>query len=1283
MMNTRAMKTGTAHAGPVDPTAVAQLPVSKKKKEIIAAIRSNPVVIISGETGSGKTTQIPKFCLEAGLGRSGMIGCTQPRRIAAITVAARIADELGEPLGRSVGYKIRFDDRTEQTVRIKLMTDGILLAEAQKDRHMTRYSAIIVDEAHERSLNIDFTLGLLKNLVRQRKDLKLIITSATIDTEKFSAAFDSAPVIEVSGRMFPVDVRYMPVTGYDSEQEMIDSQAYVEAAADAVRHICSTSRSGDILVFMPTEQDIGDTMALIRGQDLPSAVVLPLFARLSAKEQARVFARTVGRKIIVSTNVAETSLTIPGIRYVVDTGLARIPHYSPRTRTTALPVKAISQSSANQRKGRCGRVENGICIRLYHESDFMGRPFFTSPEILRSNLADVILRMISLKLGDIQDFPFIDRPSAKSITDGFDTLLELGAIKPAAAQAGRKSKKTYTLTRRGRIMARIPVDPKLSRILLEAHEKKCVREVSVIASALSIADPRQRPQDKAQQADQKHARFKDPSSDFITLLNIWDEARAARKQHSSRNRFRQWCADHYLSFKRIREWMDIHRQITGILKEHRLFHDPAELKTGTGNLKSKEYEIGGPAYIAIHQSLLCGYLANIAHKSENNLYAAAKGRKAMIFPGSGLFNSGGRWIVAAEFVRTSQLFARTVANIDPAWIETAGRNLCVSTYSDPHWEKKRGEVMVSEQVTLFGLVIVSRRLRAYGPVNPEEAGEIFIRRALVDGETDIRFRFMAHNRALIEKIEAMEHKTREKDILATEQDIFEFYQARLPEPFYNIRTFQRFLKTRGNDECLCMTPEDLQKKQVDAQTLALFPDTLKQAETEFALSYHFNPGSPTDGITVRVPAASVDSLDVHHTERLVPGLFREKIVALIKALPKSLRRQLVPVSDTAEIIANEMPASAQPLFAQLSQFVHTRFNADIPPTAWSSAPIEDHLKMRIAIVDDSGKEIDVSRESGIIRKYSRPAESDPDSALKAAKKKWERQSVREWDFGDIAPEITIRTASGIPLTLFPGLAVEKEDLALRLFRSKTSAEDSHKKGMVRLYAISFPDDIRALEKDIRAADGLTRHAGLYGGAAVFRQSIHNRLMTHLFAKNIRTRQAFEAHAADTLPLLYRTGQAFIKTLETLCEEVAAAQSLLHNLSLRTAGHARTHALITELDSELTKIVPPNFCDLYSIDRIGVLHRYAAAIRIRAQRACDNLPRDISRAKAVQKYGRYLKQLMDSLTPESSEEKIRAVEDLYWLIQEYKISLFAQEIRTLETVSPKKLDILVSQISRML
>ena len=1321
-----------AHRKAAMPTIslIPELPITDKKDEIVKAIQSHRVVIISGETGSGKTTQIPKFCMAAGKGVRGTIGCTQPRRIAAMNVSARIAEELGESLGQSVGYKIRFDDKSAQNSIIKVMTDGILLAETQKDGWLNEYDTLIVDEAHERSLNIDFTLGILRDLTRKRRDLTLVITSATIDTEKFSKAFDDAPVIEVSGRMYPVEVRHRPLQGgHDTEP---DDQGYVEAACEAVEEIRHESRDGDILIFMPTEQDITETIEILRGRRYVGVTVLPLYARLSAGEQSKIFHRGAGRKIIVSTNVAETSLTIPGIKYVVDTGLARIPHYSPRTRTTALPVTPISRSSADQRKGRCGRVANGICIRLYDEEDYASRPLFTSPEILRSNLAEVILRMIALRLGDVASFPFIDAPSPKSVKDGFDTLLELGAInvqkggephprggapnrrgnkKTGAkralpdsrnsgkngdherSQGGKKRKKEYVLTEKGKVMARIPVDPKLSRILIEADERGCLNEAAIIASALSISDPRQRPQDKKQQADQKHALFKDPASDFISLLNIWNAYHDAQQRLKSRSKVRSYCTEHYLSFKRLREWSDIHRQIRSVLKEHGIKGEHRiQLESGSQGLKAKAFDIGGHFYSELHKALLSGYLGNIGHKKEKNLYHAAKGQKAMIFPGSGLFNSAGNWIVAAEYVETSQLFARTVATIDPGWLEELGRDLCTYTWSSPHWEKKRGEVVASEQVSLFGLIIVPERPVSYGKINPSEAGEIFIRNALVEGEVARPFPFMDHNQALIDELRELEEKTRKRDILVMDEDIFLFYQNRLDRDFYNIRTFAKYLKDKRDDAFLRMTKADLQQKSMDGVDLSGFPDAIQMGSLAFGLEYGFEPGAETDGVTLKVPVPAAASVDPQALEWLVPGLFKEKITALIKGLPKSHRVKLLPASQKAAIIAETLSdASRQgrPLFSELSRFVKERFNADIPASAWSDEGLEDHLKMRISIRDEGDHEVSASRNKTVLKSYAEGREqgNSDEASLEAAKGSYEREAVTEWDFGTLAEAITIvgGDLQPAPITyeLFPALSVEDKTCAIRLFKNRETATASHKEGVRTLFIFTFEKDFNALKKDIRGAARLKRYASFFGNADALNQGLFRSITRHLFAVNLRSKEAFDRHADTTLPKVYATGQRLISMVTDVCEATGEAEGIIKQLSIKGKTRPQLASLAEELKQSLDGLISKDFLELYAFDRIDALPRYVAALRIRGERAEIDLVRDRKKADEVAIFTHKLNQMVDTLDGDASKEKADAVERFFWMIEEYKVSLFAQELKTPVKISPKRLNTLCSEISRMI
>jgi len=1263
------------------------LPITSKKDEIIEKVLNNSVVIISGETGSGKTTQIPKFLLKAGLGQKGIIGCTQPRRIAAISVAKRIAEELGQKVGEVVGYKIRFDDKSTRYSSIKIMTDGILLAETQKDRFLNQYEAIIVDEAHERSLNIDFTLGILRNLINKRKDLKLIITSATIDTEKFSKAFNNAPVIEVSGRMFPVEVRYMDVNRESGSENLDGSRAenddleYIEAAADAVDSIIAENSGGDILIFMPTEQDIGETIDLIRARQRENQMllVLPLFARLASKDQQRIFSSSPLRKIIVSTNVAETSLTIPGIKFVIDTGLARIPSYSPRTRTTSLPVKKISQSSANQRMGRCGRVENGICIRLFDKEDFNARPFFTSPEIVRSNLAEVILRMISLKLGDVSLFPFIDAPSSKSIKDGFSTLFELGAIKEKIIKKFKKDHKVYDLTKIGRIMARIPIDPKLSRVLIEADRRGCLKESIIITSALALADPRQRPREKMQLADQMHAQFNDSSSDFLSYLKIWEAYKKAQKKLKSRSKLRKFCNDNFLSQRRLREWEDINRQIRKILSENSIVGKKVTFNTGTKGLKSRDNDIGGDLYTAIHKSFLTGYLTNVAHKKEKYIFSAAKGQQVMIFPGSCLFKNSNTWIMAAQFVQTSQLFARTIANIDPAWVEEIGKDLCTYTWSSPHYAKKRGEVVAKEQVSLFGLILVGERLVSYGRVNPLEAGDIFIRKALVEDEIDRQFGFMVHNNTLIEKVQALEDKTRKKGIIVSEDDIFDFYKKRLKRDFFNIKTFSSYIKGI-DDTFLRLTEDDLIKENVGDEELSRFPDTLEMGSGKFKLEYAFSPGSENDGVTVKVPAVSAPSISPHAIDKLVPGLFEKKIASLIKNLPKKYRTKLVPVSEKAAIIAQQLPGHDKPLFTLLSNFVKDKFNLDIPASQWSDKNLDQHLKMRISIRDEKDKEIAVSRDNSLVRRFQK--HSSAKGAFEKAKAEYEREDILSWDFGELGHALEIKEDNGIVFNVFLGLAREGDKISLRIYQSEKLFMEDHKKGVSALYIKSYAEQFKSLKKDIRNSTLIKKHVGFFKNIREFQDSLFEAITREYFFKDIRNEREFSNHAGAVFPQLYNKTMEFLKVLDIMFCDFGETDIYLKSLSLKAGKRVKAKDLIHKLYSDLNSIVPKNFLELYNIDRIRHFYRYVKGIRSRAERAFGDPLKDSKKAQPVEKFSKYLNTLLENLSPETSMEKTEKIEELFWMLEEYKISVFAQEVKVVGKISAKKIENFVSQISRM-
>ncbi len=1271
-----------------------RLPITEKKEEIIDTIIHHPVIIISGETGSGKTTQIPKFCLAAGRGIEGKIGCTQPRRIAAITVASRIAEELGEETGRSVGYKIRFQDKSSPDAFIKIMTDGILLAETQGDPWLNEYDTIIVDEAHERSLNIDFILGILKTLVKKRKNLKLIITSATIDTEKFSKAFDNAPIIEVSGRMYPVDIRYLPENPESKNKDENGELTHVESAVHAVDRIVREDRNGDILVFMPTEQDIRETCELIAGRKHKRIQIFPLFARLSAKDQTRVFKIISARKIIVATNIAETSITIPGIKYVIDTGLARISRYNPRVRTTSLPVLPVSRSSADQRKGRCGRVENGVCIRLYSEEDFLARPFFTLPEILRANLAEVILRMIALKLGDIAEFPFIDRPAAKSINDGFDTLMELGAIhlqpERKSTPDTRKPHSRYRLTQNGRLMAKIPLDPRLSKMLIEAEKNGCLNEMAVITSALSVRDPRERPEEKAHAADQAHAKFSEPSSDFISLLNIWNSYHDTKKRLKSTGQIKKFCRDSFLSLKRMREWIDIHTQIRAILEEADFSSDTKissehESPARRSNDESGEFK---PLYTAIHKSILSGYLANIAVKKEKNIFHAAKGKEVMVFPGSGLFGKAGTWIVASEMIETSRLFARTAANIDCNWLETLGGSLCRYTHQNPRWERNRGEAVADEQVSLFGLIIVPRRKVSYGKINPDEATDIFIRSALVEGDIKqhqlAHLPFLQHNLDLIDHVRDMEDRIRRRDILISDEDLFHFYRKQF-DRIYDIRSLNRHVKKRG-DVSLKMKQEDLVRYVPADDEVSLFPDQIKLGNTHFECLYNFKPGENDDGITVKIPSSCVSSVSPDSTDWLVPGLFEEKLIALIKALPKAYRKKLVPVSDTVDIIVKEMPRNQGSLFTALGNFLYKRFGVDIPASRWTDNSLPDHLKMRISISGAKGEELAVDRDKSVfIRNFSKNGGTGnfKTREFEAAKKNWELTNITTWDFPDLPETISLNGKSGETWTVYPGLKKEENRLSLRLFQDRIQAFVSHKDGVVVLFNIIFSKEIKYLNKNIALPKNMAPGAKYFGGVKSVQQKIVNRIMHDMFSENIRTKQSFGTHARTASTGMIQKGRELLERVIKIFDACHETRSSIYTLETGNRENMTVLQFLETIRNELSRLVPENFIELYDNFRLDHLPRYIKAIELRAQRALVNFEKDQAKADDIKTFRNRLNDLLQDLSPASSNEKRDAIEAFFWLLEEYKVSVFAQELKTPFSVSKKKLNTKLKEIQRMI
>jgi ATP-dependent helicase HrpA len=1264
------------------------LPISKKKNAIIQAIKSNPVVIVSGETGSGKTTQIPKFCLEAGRGIEGLIGCTQPRRIAAITVSNRIAEEMGESIGQSVGYKIRFKDKTSANTYIKIMTDGILLAETQGDPYLNLYDTIIVDEAHERSLNIDFVLGILKTLLTKRRDLRLIITSATIDTMKFSKAFDDAPVIEVSGRTFPVETRYLPP---NAVMESNGDSSHIDLAVGAAEDLIRESSRGDILVFLPTEQDIRETCDMLSGRKMKRVRIMPLFARLSATEQQGVFKRSKDRKIIVATNIAETSITIPGIRYVVDTGLARISQYTPKSRITALPVVPISQSSADQRKGRCGRMENGLCIRLFSEEDYRLRPLYTKPEILRSNLAEVILRMLFLRIGSVDQFPFIDPPHEKSIQDGFKLLLELNAIKrckrpalspphgqssPALSTAvSDVSPPRYELTPIGRIMAKMPIDPRLSRIIIEADKRNCLREISIIASALSIQDPRERPLEKEAEADEAHKIFKDPRSDFLTLLNIWHACWKLTQNNRPLQSLKKFCKTSFISFKRMREWQDINNQISSILKENRF-----RLNKDRGPVSSPSGEPFCQRYIDIHKSILSGFLTNIARKKEKFYFKAARDREVMIFPGSGLFDNSGPWIVAAEMIETSRLFARSCANIDSNWLEEQGKNQCRYTYLSARWSRKQGAVIADEQVSLYGLIIVPKRTVPYGRVNPEEATDLFIRRALIPGDVVPHFPFLTHNLKIEYTVQDMESRIRRRDIRVDDEDLFCFYQKHLAR-VYDVPTLKKIIRENGGDHFLMLTQEDLMRYEPDPEELANYPESIRFGKQSFPLKYQFETGKEHDGVTVNVPVPLTDAIAPEHTDWLIPGLFKEKVETLIKGLPKQYRKQLVPISTTLQSIIDEMPRSKTPLASALSSFLYKRGGVDIPASAWPVESLPDHLKMRFAITDSQNKVMLAGRDLTHLKK-SLSKKPDPEE-LVSAKNKWEKEGIEKWDFGDLPESITLEGKHQAKWILYPGLEVRDKNLCLSLFTDKTKALKSHKEGVVYLFTKSLSKELKFLKINLRLLPILNRPATYFGGSKAIEQQIYRHVIDSQFQKNIRKQSQFISCVKNfEKEGLHLKGQDLLEKTTQVLNAVYTARTALHQLE--TANHKNSNLLqsLSDLKNDMSRLVPHNFVGLYDNERLNHIVRYIKGMQIRAERAVVNFEKDRTKEKTVSIYTSKLNTLITDLEPDASQEKREALEAFFWLLEEFKVSLFAQELKTATRVSEKKLKNTISVIERM-
>ena len=1210
------------------------LPITARKDEIVRAIREHPVVIVAGETGSGKTTQLPKMCLEAGRGVAAKIACTQPRRVAALSVSRRIAEELNVAWGAEVGCKIRFKDETAPETRVKMMTDGMLLAEIQGDPNLYEYDTVIVDEAHERSLNIDFLLGYLRLLQKRRPELRIVITSATIDTEAFSEAFDDAPIIEVSGRMYPVDVQYWPL-------EDLAGETYIDAAVTAVDMVVDAGR-GDILVFMPTEKDIHETRRRLEGRHFRFTEILPLFGRLTAGDQQKVFYKQRYRRIVVATNIAETSITIPGIRYVIDTGLARISRHNPRNQTHRLPVEEISQSSARQRAGRCGRVQNGVCIRLYDEKSFLARPEYTQPEIQRSDLAEVILRMIALRLGDVETFPFIDPPRSQAIQGGFNVLRALDAIDD-----------NKRLTPLGRDMARLPLAPTVSRMILQAQRERALREVLIIASAISIQDPRVRPLEQEKAADQEHRRFVDGESDFIALLNIWKAYHDTFEKLRTQSQMRKFCKQHFLSFNRMREWRDIYMQIRHTLRE-------------MGSFRMNRDDAG---YDAIHRSVVSGLLGNVAQKKEDNMYRAARGRDVMLFPGSGLFQrrEGGEekkkstpgWVVAAEVVETSRLFARTVARIQPSWLVALGAHLCRASYKEPFYSVRSGRVLATETLTLHGLQVGQKRV-GYGGVDAKAATEIFIREALVNDEVVLPYEFVAQNRDLRARVETWQMQQRLMQFLDLDEAAYRFYAERL-ENVSSTHDLNRLIKRKGAD-FLLMSEKHLAGEQVDFDRDA-FPDFLEVDGERVPLSYAYRPGQDRDGVTLQLPYKLVHFVQPEVLDWLVPGLLEEKITHLLRGLPKSIRKRFVPVPDRAREIAAVLQPTHGALLDSLSAHILSHYGIEISQSDWNVRDLPEHLQMRVEVRDEKEKAIVAARDLRVLREQLDAREEDVQSdAWMRAQKQVSRRDVTGQTLGELPERVEVMQAGGMPVFGYVGLKHEGERVDVCLFKRADEAERETQAGWMRLCEREMRDEMRALKRSLGDL------AQFEGGREALREGAYANLMAHLFTRDVAfpiTRQRFDSRVQQARLYLQHLAPQLIQAMESLFETH-------REIRLLRGGYP-------EMEADLARLMPTDFLRQTPYDQVLHLSRFLKAIAIRAERAMLDPMKDRQKAEQVQPFQDAVDELMAS---ELTGEKRDAVQALRWMVEEFRVSVFAQELGTAQKVSPKRLYDKLEQVRGM-
>lgn len=1216
----------------------AQLPISEKREEIAALIAANQVVVLAGETGSGKTTQLPKICLTLGLGQRGLIGHTQPRRLAARAVAERIAAELKSPLGQRVGYQVRFSDLTAPASQIKLMTDGILLAEIQNDPLLLRYDALIIDEAHERSLNIDFILGYLKRLLPKRPDLKIIITSATIDLQRFSQHFNAAPIIEVSGRTYPVEIRYRPCAAEADQTEAI------VAATEEILQL--PKQAGDILVFLSGEREIRDTAKALRALNRTDLIILPLYARLSNAEQNRIFAQARGRKIILATNVAETSITVPGIGYVIDPGFARISRYSHRSKLQRLPIEAISKASANQRAGRCGRVASGICIRLYDEQDFINRADFTDAEIMRTNLAAVILQMLSIGVGDIRKFPFVDAPDARLISDGFKLLEELNAV----SSHGH-------LTSVGRALAKLPIDPKLARILLAANQRGCLTEILIITTALANQDPRERPADRQQASDEKHRRFWHADSDFLSWVALWNYVEEQR-QALTANQFKKLCEKEFLSWLRLREWRELHHQLRLACKE-------AGLK-----------ENAQPAsYDAIHKALLAGLGANIGVKSEESGeqdYLGARNRKFFIFPASSQFKKRPKWLLAAHLLETSKVYGHMVAKIDPEWLLETAEHLLKHHYYQPHYAHQTGQVMAYDRITLYGLVIKDKHKVNYAHINPQETREVFIRQALVEGGYGRNpphkiGEFYRHNLACIEEVHGLEAKSRRKDILVDDEVIYSFYAERLPDTIANLASFEHWRKTieREQPRLLFIPLERLKRHDAEAITEAQFPKILNIDGMELPLSYHFEPGAVDDGVSVHVPIDILHNLPQAPLDWLVPGLIRDKIIALIKCMPKQWRKRFVPIPDAVDKILGRITQSKRALLEVLSDELHRLAGEKLPADVWANSEIDPFYLMNIKVLDDHNRLIAQGRDLADLRLKYRV---NVQQSLQTAGDQVERTAITRWDFGALEAESTLMRGK-VRIRAYPALVDQGANVDLKLLDNPTEAAWLSAKGLSRLALLAMPDACKYLHKNLfKKTSILLTTLGLGAPAQVIDDLLLAAAYHAYFSqKNIpRSADAF-AQLIEARSALTKTAIEYEHVLEAIFTQVLA----LKNQMKAVKNALAVFETVASINEQISHWLYPGFIFATPLLQLQQMPRYISAVQSRFEKAQLSPLKDKQSNQEVIAFWLKHQQLWQQKGPAAYFQNL-AWQEYRWLIEEFRVSLFAQQLKTRVPASAKRL-----------